>query len=551
MTTYSSNLRLNLIASGAEAGTWGNTTNYNLGTLVEEAITGFATVTVTSANQALTANNGTEDQSRMALLAFASFASPFNIYAPPVTKSYIIWNQTLGDMKLYNSTVIGNTTAAGSYATIKAGEKAVVFSNGTNFYNVTVSSINVSGGTTGMTFSGGPITDSGTITMSGTLAVANGGTGVTTSTGTGSAVLSNSPTLVTPALGTPSAAVLTNATGLPLSSGVTGTLPVANGGTGVTTSTGSGSTVLSTSPALTTPNLGTPSAAVLTNATGLPLSTGVTGTLPVANGGTGATTITSGALVKGNGSSAFSAASAADIVTAIGATAVQNATSATTASLATNANNLVSGGTIATDVTAVTQSVNNNTTRVATTAFVQSAIAAAYPVGSVYMNASNSTNPGTLLGFGTWTAIGQGSVLLGAGTGGGGTYAAGATGGSKDAITVSHAHAYSSTTGSGGQHAHGIGSNNGNNGGTWGYYDWTSAAGYPGAKSWNWNGSGGGLGYGANATTGNTGTTYAINASSGDSHTHSVSGTTAAVGSSGTDANLPPYLVVYMWQRTA
>jgi len=375
MTTYSSNLRLNLIASGAEAGTWGNTTNYNLGTLVEEAITGFATVTVTSANQALTANNGTEDQSRMALLAFASFASPFNIYAPPVTKSYIIWNQTLGDMKLYNSTVIGNTTAAGSYATIKAGEKAVVFSNGTNFYNVTVSSINVSGGTTGLTFSGGPITDSGTITMSGTLAVANGGTGVTTSTGTGSNVLSTSPALTTPNLGTPSAAVLTNATGLPLTTGVTGVLNVINGGTGATTSTGLGAVVKWDSPTLLTPNLGTPSAITLTNATGLPLTTGVTGTLPVANGGTGATSISSGALVKGNGSSAFSAASSADIVTAIGATAVQNATSATTASLATNANNLVSGGTIASNVTATTQSLGTNNTTVATTGYVQSELA--------------------------------------------------------------------------------------------------------------------------------------------------------------------------------
>jgi hypothetical protein len=67
----------------------------------------------------------------------------------------------------------------------------------------TVTSVDVSGGTTGLTTSGGPITSSGTITLAGTLAVANGGTGVTTSTGTGSVVLNTSPTLVTPILGTP------------------------------------------------------------------------------------------------------------------------------------------------------------------------------------------------------------------------------------------------------------------------------------------------------------------------------------------------------------
>lgn len=74
-------------------------------------------------------------------------------------------------------------------------------------------------------------------------------------------------TLVTPILGTPTSGTLTSCTGLPLTTGVTGTLPVGNGGTGVTTSTGSGNVVLSTSPTLVTPVLGTPSSGTLSSCT--------------------------------------------------------------------------------------------------------------------------------------------------------------------------------------------------------------------------------------------------------------------------------------------
>jgi len=148
--------------------------------------------------------------------------------------------------------------------------------------------------------------------VSGTLPVANGGTGVTTSTGSGANALATSPTLVTPILGTPTSGTLTSCTGLPLTTGVTGTLPVANGGTGVTTSTGSGANALATSPTFVTPVLGTPTSGTLTSCTGLPLTTGVTGTLPVANGGTNQVSVVRGQISR---MTAFTAVTVSEIGT--------------------------------------------------------------------------------------------------------------------------------------------------------------------------------------------------------------------------------------------
>jgi hypothetical protein len=248
-STYSTNLKIELIGTGEQAGTWGNTTNTNLGTALEQAVVGKADVTMSSTTVTLTLTNSNSAQNARAIYLnlTGSPGGAADLEVPAVQKPYIVKN---GSNQVVTVKVTGQTGVA-----VPVGKTMWLYNNGTDVTNAldnlpsgatvggtaistttgTVTSVDVSGGTTGLSTSGGPVTSSGTITLAGTLAVANGGTGIT-SFGAGVATF----------LGTPSSANLASA---------------------VTDETGTGVLVFATSPTLVTPVLGTPTSGTLSNCT--------------------------------------------------------------------------------------------------------------------------------------------------------------------------------------------------------------------------------------------------------------------------------------------
>ena len=176
--------------------------------------------------------------------------------------------------------------------------------------------------------------------------------------------------------------------------------------------------------------------------------------------------------------------------------------------------------TLPTGTIATTQTFGNSSTLLATTAFVQAALAALHPVGSIYINATVATNPATLLGFGTWTTFGAGRVLVSLNSANVLFDTAEETGGSADSTLPTHTH--TATTATSGPHTHTINEGSITQSSS---PDLTSGDDYTNIVA------------------------FTQTTSSGGDHTHTI--TVASAGTSGTNANYQPYITVYMWKRTA
>jgi len=300
-STYNNALRLEMIQTGEQAGIWGDTTNTNLGTLIVEAIAGYTSVLITATPQALVATDGLSDEARNAVIALStSTTANFSVALPPNEKTYVFQNTTAYVATIYNATAKNGTTPqpGGTTVAIPANKTMTVWSDGTN------------------------VAQQNTHLISPTLA---------------------SPTMTTPVLGTPASGTLTNATGLPISTGVSGL------GTGVASAlavnVGSAG-----APVVNGGALGTPSSGTLTNCTFPTLNQNTTGNAATAtspqSGGSFITSSNIGsqtvAACTGNAGTATSPQSGGSFITSsnIGSQSVNYANSAGSAGSASSASSV-------------------------------------------------------------------------------------------------------------------------------------------------------------------------------------------------------------------
>jgi hypothetical protein len=240
-TAYTSLLGLALPVTGELSGTWGDTVNNSITSLLDSSIAGTTTLS-SDADVTLTTTTGAANTSRQAVLLWtASGTVTRNITAPAQSKTYMVINAT-GSTQSIVLRGVGPTTGI----TVVAGEKCVAAWDGSDFVKIATTTIDgvstFSAGTTGFTPS---TATSGAVTLSGTLANTNGGTGQSSAfTQYGITYASTTTALATTAAGTSTTVLHGNASGAPtfgavsLTADVSGTLPVANGGSGAATLTG-------------------------------------------------------------------------------------------------------------------------------------------------------------------------------------------------------------------------------------------------------------------------------------------------------------------------
>lgn len=287
MTTYSTSLKLELPGDGQQTGTWGQTTNRNIGTLLEQAICGSQTISILDANYTLTNLNGTVDEARNAVLVITGTTTAVrDIIAPVVEKTYTVYNNTTGG---YAIRIIG---ATGTGVTIPNGMITQVYCNGTNF-------LALQNGVPGNFVTYGNLGVTGTTVLDSAL------TGTT-------AAFSGAITSLSPVF-----------SGTPLA-------PTAPGGTNTTqiaTTAFVNSAVTSATSSLGTMSTQNANNVAITGGS----ITGITD-LAVADGGTGRSSLTANAVLLGNGTSGINSVSPSTS----GNLLVSNGTTWTSASFASS-----------------------------------------------------------------------------------------------------------------------------------------------------------------------------------------------------------------------